>query len=732
MVTQNSKPANTIRNLAMCIFLIGALDHGIVVGQIIPSVDPMPSHDVVFKLDSGSHFHIGNDRKIVWAETISFEGAHWLRLRFSHLVLAGNPLGGPSSTLRITSLQDGASQLLNDKSARQWRNTSAYFNGDTVKLELIACPNGRMNLVRLAAVTVGEANGGGPNSSICDSNDDRILSADPRVARTIPGGCTTWLFNDRNNCLLTAGHCAASTDVASFNVPLSTGNGNYQFPGPEDQYAVDFSSMQLVNGGVGNDWCYYGCFPNSNTGLTPFQAQGDSFELANPDAVQAGDMIRITGHGTTSFPVDPSWNGAQKTQLGPYSLFTNMQLGYRTDTTGGNSGSPIVFEGTGNAIGIHTHGGCGSSGNGFNQGTGLLNPGLTTALANPLGVCLTTLEFDFPNGLPEFVDSAGGTTILVGIDDSDLPIDPGTATLHVDSGAGFQDFLMTDQGNNNFLAVFPESVCGGTVEYFFSIEGIDGELFVNPINAPTGTYSAISSVGLGKLTFDDDFETDMNWTVEGNATTGTWQRGIPAGGGDRGDPPTDADGSGACYVTGNMDGDDDVDGGTTQLTSPIMNAIGSKDQQAIVSYFRWFDNGGGGDILLVEISNDGGTVWTAIETIGPGGMDTVGGWKLKIFNVADFVVPTSQMRIRFTASDLGGAAIVEAGVDGVSIQLVNCDDNNVLPGDVNLDGVVNLLDVEPFVALLTSGEFQAEADINMDGVVNLQDIQPFVKLLGKG
>ena len=53
----------------------------------------------------------------------------------------------------------------------------------------------------------------------------------------------------------------------------------------------------------------------------------------------------------------------------------------------------------------------------------------------------------------------------------------------------------------------------------------------------------------------------------------------------------------------------------------------------------------------------------------------------------------------------------------------------VLIGDVNLDGVVNLLDVGPFVALLTSGTFQAEADINEDGEVNLLDVGPFVQLL---
>ena len=55
--------------------------------------------------------------------------------------------------------------------------------------------------------------------------------------------------------------------------------------------------------------------------------------------------------------------------------------------------------------------------------------------------------------------------------------------------------------------------------------------------------------------------------------------------------------------------------------------------------------------------------------------------------------------------------------------------NQVLHGDVNLDGLINLLDVDPFVELLSNGSFQAEADINKDGAVNLLDVDGFVLLL---
>ena len=55
-----------------------------------------------------------------------------------------------------------------------------------------------------------------------------------------------------------------------------------------------------------------------------------------------------------------------------------------------------------------------------------------------------------------------------------------------------------------------------------------------------------------------------------------------------------------------------------------------------------------------------------------------------------------------------------------------------LPGDVNLDGEVSLLDVAPFVDALVNGIFSCEADVNEDGFVDLLDVDPFVTLLTGG
>ena len=52
-------------------------------------------------------------------------------------------------------------------------------------------------------------------------------------------------------------------------------------------------------------------------------------------------------------------------------------------------------------------------------------------------------------------------------------------------------------------------------------------------------------------------------------------------------------------------------------------------------------------------------------------------------------------------------------------------------GDVNMDGSINLLDVDPFVAAVGGGPYVCEADIDQNGTVNLLDVGPFIDLLGQ-
>lgn len=369
-----------------------------------PVVDmsPIPHVMVPFKSDSGpvkapGVFVPEAQGVVVAVVEVQAPGAPWVRVNFRdndgvQTQLSGDPAAENASYLRITSVLDGSVQILNGEHLANSGFGSVYFNGDTAVVELIAFPGtGDSRLV------IGDIEAGVGNApqirSICGTTDDRVLSSDPRSARLMTVGCTAWMWNDLNNMFGTAGHCGpGTTNVVQFNVPLSNASGTPQNPPAQDQFPVDSGSFQSVNGGVGNDWSYFGTLPNTTTGLTANQHMGGvHYTLAASVPTPAGQTIRITGYGTVSSPVSPTWNQAQKTHTGGYSSFTGTSLRYTPDTTGGNSGSAVINDsGGGLVIGVHTHGGCTSSG-GSNAGSSLTNPGWTTARNAPRSICRSGL-----------------------------------------------------------------------------------------------------------------------------------------------------------------------------------------------------------------------------------------------------------------------------------------------------------------------------------------------------
>jgi hypothetical protein len=206
------------------------------------------------------------------------------------------------------------------------------------------------------------------------------------------------------------------------------------------------------------------------------------------------------------------------------------------------------------------------------------------------------------------------------------------------------------------------------------------------------------------LVLDDDFNQNLGWTVSGDATNGQWQRGIPIGHGDRGDPNEDFDGSRICYLTGNVDGESDVDNGTTYLDSPVFDLSAG---DARIRYARWYCNDFGEnpneDVFEVFISNNAGADWTIAETVGPTDQAS-GGWIEYSFWAGDLVTPTDQMQLRFAAADLNGNSVVEAAIDAVTVTIYECE-NCACPnlGDWNGDGIINPVDVTLMVGYVYIG-----------------------------
>ena len=333
---------------------------------------------------------------------------------------------------------------------------------------------------------------------------------------------------------------------------------------------------------------------------------------------------------------------------------------------------------------------------------------------------LALLGFEFPDGLPELIDPDGGTAIRVVVGAIAGEPEPGTAVMYFDAGSGWDMIEMTEIEPNVYDAVFPAVQCATQVAYYFAAETTDGVEQLWPIGAPDVTYTAVAAYG-SEVVFADDFESDNGWIVEDSPdlTEGSWDRGVPIDD-DRGDPPTDADGSGQCYVTGNSD-NEDIDDGTTILTSPVMDATGDG---AVISYWRWYSNVEGStpytDTFYIRVSDDGGDTWSTLEKVGPSGPEVEGGWYHKEFAIADYVDPTDQFQIRFEAGDLGEGSIVEAAVDGVELTWYDCEPPTV-PEDINGDGAVDVLDLLAVLAAWGPCPGCPE-DINGDDVVDVLDL----------
>lgn len=357
---------------------------------------------------------------------------------------------------------------------------------------------------------------------------------------------------------------------------------------------------------------------------------------------------------------------------------------------------------------------------------------------------LMFVEFSFPSGRPELISPRGGAAFEVAIEDLIENHVPRSVKLNVDRGNGFETIPMNEVAAGRYEANFPASDCATQLKYYFSAETTEGSVQTNPSAAPESTFTALSADSVTSV-FSDDFNSDQGWTTGGDAIDGQWGRGFPAGGGDRGDPAADDDESGSCYLTDNTDGNSDVDDGSAILTSPMLDATTEPGSVAVLSYSRWYSNNQGDlpetDIFVAEISNDNGNTWTNLETVGPSGVEVRGGWFRQSFRIEDFVTPTNQVRVRFTASDFfGEGSIVEAGIDAVEILEASC--TQIVLGDMNGDGDFNNLDINPFVLALTDPEsFAAQypnvnvndvADFNGDGSFDNLDIDAFVESLTGG
>ena len=137
------------------------------------------------------------------------------------------------------------------------------------------------------------------------------------------------------------------------------------------------------------------------------------------------------------------------------------------------------------------------------------------------------------------------------------------------------------------------------------------------------------------------------------------------------------------------------------------------------------------DHWQVDITSDGGENWSALEYTNV----SQDAWVQRNFLLSNSGVQlTEQVQFRFIAEDISnpgdsgaGGSIIEAAIDDFTVSIFNT--NPDLSGDLNGDGLLNVLDVVVMVNLVLASDCPDGADMNADGSCNVLDVVILVNLI---
>jgi len=304
---------------------------------ILPTAPPGEMRP--YPVDSGVAANAAAAPSVVFAEVIHVDDAAWIRLYFAEVQLDD---GG---FVRVTSLLDGEVQELDEAALAMWGNASAYFNGDSLLVEIVAGANTDANRVRIEEIEVQlEPADGGLITNICGA-DDRVSSSELWTGRLLPAGCTGSVYSE-DSCVVSAGHCVGGSMVLQFNVPLSNPNCSLNNPPVSEQFPL--ATVGLLANGSGQDWSVLSSGTN-NLGETPSERYGQLRPIASA-MPPVGATLTNPGYGVDT---QCTFSQTQQTSDGMLTALSPTTIQHNIDTTGGSSGSAILFHDE--IIGVHTH-----------------------------------------------------------------------------------------------------------------------------------------------------------------------------------------------------------------------------------------------------------------------------------------------------------------------------------------------------------------------------------------
>lgn len=197
-------------------------------------------------------------------------------------------------------------------------------------------------------------------------------------------------------------------------------------------------------------------------------------------------------------------------------------------------------------------------------------------------------------------------------------------------------------------------------------------------SAKSATWSfTTKGDGVTGLVFSDDFDDDLGWEIGGDASSGSWIRGLPVPTLDQGalSQPGRCDGGSACMFTGQNPGgiadEADVAGGSTTLTSPPFDLEGAAT--ATLQLHRFFYKSAAGpdarltvELLVPDAEAPGGVAVHELGRVDAAtSAEAHNRWTPLEFDACGLPMAAGT-RLRITATDLGGG-ILEAAIDAVRV-----------------------------------------------------------------
>ena len=324
---------------------------------------------------------------------------------------------------------------------------------------------------------------------------------------------------------------------------------------------------------------------------------------------------------------------------------------------------------------------------------------------------------------PSTIDPDGGDTLDVQITPVTGTALAGSQKMFVRSGTvgAFTGYVMTNVGGNTWRATFPATSCNATVQYYFEVKNTSGTAVTSPSTAPSTIYATTAITPGGEVTqLSESFDASVGgFVVSGTPASGSggWEWAVPNGRSCSA-PSTNS----KCFITGKSAATgvcNDLDGGTTVLTSPVFDLSGAEAAEATFQTFYSVTSGVTSDPLVAKVSNDGGATWVTAASY-----TTTGTWTTRTIKLTDFLPLTANMQMRFEAADTGTDNLLVCGIDNFSVKTISCG----IQGDLDGDGVVGASDIA--FMLLDFGDCSgtSSSDLDESGCVDGGDIA-FILLL---